>query len=99
MLADSRNERKEGAMPATVITAKLPESLAARAGQVFPTLTQEQIRRIAAHGHAREVRQGEILVEAGDHLVPFFVVLRGHLEIVRPSGDTETVITVHGPGQ
>jgi thioredoxin reductase (NADPH) len=31
--------------------------------------------------------------------VPFFVVTRGQVEIVRPSGTTETVVAVHGPGQ
>jgi thioredoxin reductase (NADPH) len=31
--------------------------------------------------------------------VPFFVVVSGEAEIVRPCGTAETLITVHGPGQ
>jgi thioredoxin reductase (NADPH) len=67
--------------------------------RMFPTLTPAQIKRIAAHGRTRPIRRGELLVEAGDRVVPFFVVTAGQVEIIRPSGATETLITVHGPGQ
>ena len=40
-----------------------------------------------------------MLVEAGDQVVPFFVVTSGQVEIVRPSGAVETLIVVHAPGQ
>src|SRR5258708_31176198 len=70
-----------------------------RADQVFPTLTPAQIRRIAAHGRMRAIQPGEVLVEQGDSAVPFFVVASGELEVVRPSGTDETLITVHAPGQ
>ena len=70
-----------------------------RAEQIFPTLTPAQIRRIAAHGHVRAMQRGEVLVEPGDSAVPFFVVDSGELEIVRPSGAAETLVTVLGPGQ
>jgi thioredoxin reductase (NADPH) len=71
----------------------------ARSDQVFPTLTPEQIRRIAPHGRARATNAGEVLVEAGDRSVPFFVVTDGQVEIIRPSGGTEAAIVVHSPGQ
>jgi thioredoxin reductase (NADPH) len=74
-------------------------SLASPTELTFPTLTPEQIERIAAHGHVRPVRAGEVLIEAGDSVVPFLVVTSGRVEIVRLSGDTETLIAVHGPGQ
>ena len=67
--------------------------------QIFPTLTPAQIRRIAAHGHMRAMQHGEVLVEQGDRNVPFFVVVSGEVEIVRPSGGAETLITIHRPGQ
>src|SRR5215203_5168190 len=70
-----------------------------RMEQIFPTLTPAQIRRIAPHGHVRVMQRGEVLVEQGDREVPFFVVVSGEVEIVRPSGGVETLITVHGPGQ
>ena len=70
-----------------------------RADHVFPTLTAAQIARVAAHGRARQVRQGEILVEAGADVMPFFVVTAGQVEIVRPSGTADILITIHGPGE
>jgi thioredoxin reductase (NADPH) len=70
-----------------------------RVEQVFPTLTPAQIRRIATHGRTRVLRPGEVLVEPGDSAVPFFVVISGELEVLRPSGVDETLVTVHAPGQ
>jgi thioredoxin reductase (NADPH) len=67
--------------------------------QTFPILTAPQIARIVTHGHVRPVKRGEVLIEQGDGVVPFFVVTAGELEIVRPSGATATFITVLGPGQ
>jgi thioredoxin reductase (NADPH) len=65
---------------------------------VFPKLTDAQIARLAAHGRVREISRGEVLIEAGDSIVPFFVVTEGQVEVVRPSAALDTVITVHGPG-
>jgi thioredoxin reductase (NADPH) len=70
-----------------------------RIEQIFPKLTSAQIGRIEAHGHIRVVQRGELLVEQGDTSVPFFVVITGELEIVRPFGAHETLVTVHGSGQ
>jgi thioredoxin reductase (NADPH) len=72
---------------------------AARAEHVFPTLTEAQLARIAAHGKRRTVQRGEILIEAGDHVVPFFAVTAGALEVVRIAGNSETLVALHNPGQ
>jgi thioredoxin reductase (NADPH) len=77
----------------------VPLTLAARVNQVFPTLTPAQIARVAAHGRVRHVEPGEVLVEAGDQVVPFFVVTSGQVDIVLPYGTTETLVAVHQPGQ
>ncbi len=45
------------------------------------------------------MRAGEILVEQGETAASFFVVVSGELEAVRPSGVTETLITIARPGQ
>lgn len=66
--------------------------------RIFPKLSSKQISRMQEHGHLREVKFGEILVEQGDNNIPFFVVVSGEIEILRPSGAIETLITVHGPG-
>jgi thioredoxin reductase (NADPH) len=67
--------------------------------QIFPKLTPAQIRRIAVRGHMRAMERGEVLYEQGDRAASFFVVVSGELEVVRPSGAVETLVTVHGSGQ
>ena len=69
-----------------------------RTEHVFPTLTPAQIRRIAAHGHKRATQAGDVLVERGDVAVPFFVVVSGELEVLRPEGATDTLVAVHSQG-
>ena len=70
-----------------------------RIEKIFPKLTPAQIDRIAAYGHIRSVESGEVLIEQGDTSVPFFVVITGEVEIVRPFGAHETLVTVHGSGE
>src|SRR2546425_1274906 len=77
----------------------IPESLAGRVDQMFPTFTPAQIERVAAHGHIRGISEGDVLFRAGDPAVMFFVVVRGQVELVRPASDTETQIRVYGRGQ
>jgi thioredoxin reductase (NADPH) len=67
--------------------------------RLFPTLTAAQIQQIAAHGRRRTLTRGEVLVEPGDKAVPFFLVLHGEIQVLRPSGGAETLIVTHGPGQ
>ena len=76
-----------------------PLTLSSGAERMFPTLTPAQIKRIAAHGVLRSIRPGEVLIEAGARVVPFFVVTAGRVEAVRPSGKAETLVTIHEPGQ
>src|SRR5918912_3290514 len=70
-----------------------------RIERIFPKLVPEQISRIAAYGLTRSVQSGEVLIEQGDTSVPFFVVTTGEVEIVRPFGAYETLVTVHGSGE
>jgi len=74
-------------------------STATAGDPAFPTLTEAQIARVAAHGHLRKVEPGEVLVKAGARNASFFVVVSGHLDIVRLSGGIETIVVVHKPGQ
>jgi len=67
--------------------------------KIFPKLTPVQISRITLHGRLRSVQSGEVLIEQGDKSVPFFVVITGEVEILRPLGAHETLVTVHGPGE
>ena len=70
----------------------------AHAALMFPHLTPAQIARVAAHGTARPLRSGDVLVEAGAQPVPFFVIRSGQVEVVRVSGDGEQLVVTHGPG-
>jgi thioredoxin reductase (NADPH) len=72
---------------------------AGRADELFPTLTQEQITRMARHGHHRRIEASEVLVEAGEPNVPWFVVIEGRLDVIRRDGTTERLVASHGPGQ
>jgi thioredoxin reductase (NADPH) len=67
--------------------------------RLFPTLTSAQMARIATRGRRRAIARGEVLVDVGDHDVPFFVVVDGEIQAVRPTGATEILIVAHGPGQ
>src|ERR1700674_2915302 len=72
---------------------------ASRAKEVFPTLTPEQITRVAAHGRVRPVRSGEVLASAGHQAESFFVVTAGSIELVRRSADVEEIVAIQRPGQ
>jgi thioredoxin reductase (NADPH) len=70
-----------------------------RPDRVFPTLTPAQIARIAPHGRRRSMTSGEVLVEVGQRPVPFFVVLSGEIEVLRPSAGTEALIVTQRAAQ
>jgi thioredoxin reductase (NADPH) len=70
-----------------------------RIEKIFPKLTPAQLSRIAARGHIRSMERGEVLYEQGHSAAPFFVVVSGELEVVRPSVPVETLVTVYEPGQ
>ncbi|HEY7220478.1 MAG TPA: FAD-dependent oxidoreductase [Candidatus Binatia bacterium] len=80
-------------------TVPLALTLPSGIERMFPTLTRAQVARIGAHGRVRSIQEGEVLVEPGQQIVPFFVVTAGQIEIVRPSGTTETLVAVYGPAQ
>jgi len=63
--------------------------------EAFPTLTAQQIARIAPFARERDLADGESLWEAGDRNRPLFVVVRGEIEIL--SG-ADHMVTVHQPG-
>src|SRR5262245_59992753 len=73
--------------------------LQSRPEHVFPTLTPAQVSRIAAHGRRRETVSGEMLIDVGDQPVPFFVIVSGEVQVVRPLDGAETLIVSHHAGQ
>src|SRR5690242_10957314 len=79
--------------------SSLPPSALDPRTQAFPTLTQDQIDRIRPTARERNVQRGEILFQAGDEIVPFFVLISGRMEIVQPDLDGEREIAKHDPGE
>lgn len=76
-----------------------PRNAVSPADHMFPTLTPAQQARIAAHGRVRQVETGETLVDPDDGgITKFFVVVKGHLNIIKPSGDNEDVVAVDEAG-
>jgi thioredoxin reductase (NADPH) len=76
-----------------------PRVSASHEALMFPTLSPAHMARIATHGVVRPIARGDVLIEAGDHTVPFFVVRTGQIEIIRPSGLGDTLVAVHGAGK
>jgi thioredoxin reductase (NADPH) len=66
--------------------------------QAFPVLTSAQIDRIRPLGHIRGVQSGERLYNPNDSAVPFFVVLSGQMEVLRPTLDGERLVVTHNSG-
>jgi thioredoxin reductase (NADPH) len=64
-----------------------------------PRLTPEQVARIATLGRHRLVRRGEVLVETGEQLFAFFMVLRGHVQIILASRGVDRTLRTIGPGE
>ncbi|HZE35817.1 MAG TPA: FAD-dependent oxidoreductase [Candidatus Eisenbacteria bacterium] len=79
-------------------TPPVPIPPAAGVERVFPTLTAEQMARVALHGRVRHVQRGEVIAEVGDVNVHFFVITAGRLEVHRPSGGAGELVAVHTPG-
>src|SRR5207249_12108440 len=65
-----------------------PLTLSSGVERMFPTLTPAQVKRIAAHGKQRSIRSGEVLIEAGAPVLPFFVVTAGRGEGSRATGSS-----------
>src|SRR5271156_5840643 len=64
----------------------------------FPVLAGEVIDELAALGEERQVGEGDILYRAGDAVWDFYVLVEGHVDIVR-EGDPEELVVSYGAGQ
>src|SRR5260221_1718437 len=80
------------------MTSAVPLSIAPRDDQLWPTLTPSQIARVAKPGNLRSLQPGDVVLEAGQQDYPFFVVTEGELAVLRPSCDSEQLITTYHPG-
>ena len=77
-----------------------PQStIATRRDQMFPTLSEPDLRRIARFGTRRSFRQGEALVAIGEVGHGLTVLLSGKVDIHQhDEGGRRSLIVTHGPG-
>ena len=67
--------------------------------QEDPILSPQQIARIEQFATHRTAEVGEILFDASDLDIPFFLVLSGSIAIVQPLEEEEKKVATRGPGQ
>ena len=85
---------------ASATPAGVPSSLESRRHQMFPALTEAEIKRMQRFGTVRHFRDGERLFEAGRTTFGTLVILKGHVAISRYDGLGNTSLIIeHGPGQ
>ena len=84
---------------AGLVNQPTARALPDRSGQMFPRLTPAQIARVASLGNRREVQAGQVLFDVGEQNTQLYVVLEGEVRIVRPIGEQEELVVVHGAGQ
>jgi thioredoxin reductase (NADPH) len=73
--------------------------ISARLDHIFPTLTPDQVERIAQHGRRRSMAEGEILLREGSPVVPFFVIVAGRIDVVHMMERGPGVLARHHAGQ
>src|SRR4030095_8279498 len=90
--ADVMSSPVDSSLTPLAVTVSRPE-------RVFPTLTREQVSRIAAHGRRRSTTHGDVLVEVGDKAVPIFVVVGGELQAVLPAVGRQKLVLILPSGR
>jgi len=67
--------------------------------RAFPTLTPDQIARMALHGRRRSVGAGDVVLEAGQVPGSSFIVIKGRLDAVQSVAGAERLVVSNGPSQ
>lgn len=81
------------------IVSPMPGLSPERQGYLFPKLTPSQIERVAAAGRRHKVAEGEVLIQQGDAVISFFLVISGRIDIVQQSEQGEFTIVQHQAGE
>lgn len=85
--------------PTTMPVPDLPPAVAGERERMFPRLTAGQMARIEAVGARRPFQAGDMLMQAGEPIESFFVVVDGAVDVVRPVDGREEFIVAHGAGE
>jgi thioredoxin reductase (NADPH) len=99
----SGDEARPGPAPATDGTDDADEVVPLETPDVYgayPRLSDDQMARLAEHGHRRSVNAGDVLIQEGERCEAFYVVLSGSVAIIEDYGTPEEhLLRVHGPGR
>jgi thioredoxin reductase (NADPH) len=72
--------------------------LSGREADIFPSLTQDQMRLILRYGNQRRVLADTVLFRQGERHIAMYAILSGTIEISRASALENRVTAVIGPG-
>lgn len=70
----------------------------ARLNDMFPTLSEAQIAKIAPLGQKRPIKEGEVLVRPGEHYTKFYVVISGQIQAFNRRCSSELLVGTVQPG-
>jgi thioredoxin reductase (NADPH) len=65
----------------------------------FPQLSEDEIAELEKIATRQQLKDGEVLFEAGEERCGFFVVLAGAIKVVDGSGDAAQIVSIHEPGE
>ena len=66
---------------------------------VFPILTDTDLRLLESFGTRRRVSIGDVLFRAGDDTYEFFAIVSGTVQIINEADAVDDVVIEHGPGR
>jgi CRP-like cAMP-binding protein len=67
--------------------------------ELFSEMARKDLSRLAKVTVTRQYKKGDVIVREGDLGIAFYVVSKGHIEIVRGLGSKdEHIVYTHGPG-
>ena len=66
--------------------------------EAFPVLNAEDLVTARSYGTLDKFAVGDVLFQAGQRGVNFFIIVSGQVEVIDTSCDAEQLLLVHGPG-
>ncbi len=66
---------------------------------LFPTLSEEELERLQAHGQELSLTDGEAIFHEGDPTYQFYVVLEGEVRVTKVVNGDVQILAIHERGQ
>src|SRR4051794_5497511 len=98
--ASERHRRRARSPDTLFLSAHQAYGMSSTYLPAFPTLSENQVERLAAYGTERPTEAGEVLFRAGDSSYDFFLLLEGKVAIVdQYQGPEERLVVEHHAGR